>query len=118
MSEERRLRKRVNLTVYLAATNATNNILMGRVIDINAAGFLLLTESDFTLGSEYSINIALPEAINGKNLINCLAIPCHIASSANPSFNEVGFDMVYASLETKTIIEIMQEKWKLNFPEF
>ena len=117
MSQERRLRKRVNLTVYLAATNATNDTLMGRIIDINAAGFLLLTESDFTLGSEYSINISLPEDIHGQSLINCIAVSCRITQSANPSFKEVGFDMVYASLGTKKIIEIIQEKWKLNFPE-
>ncbi len=117
MSEERRLRKRVNLTVYLAATNATNNTPMGRIIDINSAGFLLLTESDFTPGSEYSINISLPDAINGQSLINCIANSCRITPSTNPSFNEVGFDIVYASLETKKIIEIMQEKWRLNFPD-
>lgn len=117
MSEERRLRKRVSLTVYLAATNATNNAPMGRIIDVTSAGFLLLTEGDFTPGSEYSINISLPEAISGQSLINCIATVCRITKSANPSFNEVGFDMVYASLETKKVIEVMQEKWKLNFPE-
>lgn len=117
MPEERRLRKRVNLTVYLAATNATNDTLMGRIIDINPSGFLLLTESDFALGTEYSINISLPEDINGQSLINCIAVSCRIIPCANPSFNEVGFDIIYASLETKKNIELMQEKWKLNFPE-
>lgn len=117
MSEERRLRKRVNLTVYLAATNATNDTLLGRIIDINPSGFLLLTESDFSLGTEYSINISLPEEIDGKNIINCIAATCRISKGANPSFNEVGFDIIYASLETKKIVELIQEKWKLNFPE-
>ena len=117
MPEERRLRKRVNLTVYLAATNATNDTLMGRIIDINSSGFLLLTESDIALDTEYSINISLPEAINGQNLINCIAVSCRITQSANPSFNEVGFDIIYASLETKKIVELMQDKWKLNFPD-
>jgi hypothetical protein len=115
--EERRLRKRVNLTIYLAATNAADNTPMGRIVDINSAGFLLLTESNFTLGTEYSINILLPEAINGLSLINCIANFCRISQSANPRFTEMGFDIIYASLETKKIIEIIQEKWKLNFPE-
>jgi hypothetical protein len=116
MPNERRLRKRVNLSVYLAAVDAANLQLLGRIVDINAAGFLLLTEEKLDLGHEYSVNITLPEAIQEKSLVNCIAIVRRVTDSANPSFFEIGFDISYASSETKTIIEKIQEKWHLNFP--
>lgn len=117
MSNERRLRKRVNLSVYLGVFDANTKMLMGRVIDINPAGILLLTEREYANGSEFSVNIQLPESILGQSVINCLIKVCHTEVCANESFNEVGLDVIYTSIESKKIIEKVQDKWCLKFPE-
>jgi hypothetical protein len=117
VSEERRFRKRVNLSVYLAATNTASGELMGRIIDLNPAGFLLLTDNEYSPDDTYSINISLPEPVHELLLINCIAVACRHKSSANPAFNEVGFEITFASSETKKIIEEIQQRWHLNFPE-
>jgi hypothetical protein len=116
VTQERRLRKRINLSVYLAAADAATGVALGKIIDINAAGFLLLTDASISLAQKYSLTIALPEPINQQKTINCNAVACRISPSANPSFSEVGFDIIYATTAHKAIIELLQEKWRLNFP--
>ena len=117
MSDERRLRKRVHLSVYLAADNTRTGEAMGKLVDINPAGFLLLTTQTFTTGEEFSVIIHLPETIDEQEVINCKAVALRSSKCANPDFNEVAFEVIYMSSESKKIVEEIQSKWHLNFPE-
>ena len=117
MSDERRLRKRVHLSVYLAADNTSTGKPMGNLVDINPAGFLLLTADNYTTGEEFSVNIHLPETIDEQAVINCKATAVRSRKSANPDFNEVAFEVIYMSSESKKIVEEIQAKWHLNFPD-
>ncbi|HEY6528400.1 MAG TPA: PilZ domain-containing protein [Cellvibrionaceae bacterium] len=116
MNDERRLRKRVNLSVYLAATDATSQDTIGNLIDISAAGFLLLTERTLNQQGTLSINIQLPEPIETLSVINVIAQIIRSKSSHKPKFYETAFEITYASSQTKRIIEILQDQWHLHLP--
>jgi hypothetical protein len=117
MADERRLRKRVNLSVYLAADNTLTGESMGKLVEINPSGFLLLTNSTYAAGMEYSVNLQLPEILDGIERVNCKARVIRAKKSANHDFNEVAFEIMYMSSAAKKIIEQVQEKWVLHFPE-
>jgi hypothetical protein len=116
MNDERRLRKRVNLSVYLAATDTSLNHSLGHLIDISAAGFLLLTDQVINNAQALSINIKLPETIEGLDIINCIAQVIRSKPSPNPQFFEVAFEITYASSQAKRIIEVLQQQWHLHLP--
>ncbi|RYZ86239.1 MAG: PilZ domain-containing protein [Moraxellaceae bacterium] len=116
MTSERRLRKRVNLSVYLAATNATTYDVLGHLIDISPAGFLLLTERTLDQQGTLSINIQLPEPLENLNIINVIAQIIRSKPSPKPNFYETAFEITYASSQTKRIIEILQDQWHLQLP--
>jgi PilZ domain len=116
MSDERRLRKRVNLSVYLAATDAAIDKPMGNLIDLSAAGFLLLTDQDISQTGDVSINIQLPNPIENVSFINVIAKFIRSKPSAKPLYHECAFEITYATSQTKRIIEELQQHWHLHFP--
>lgn len=116
MSDERRLRKRVNLSVYLAVSDALMDSPLGNLIDLNAAGFLIISDKDIAQSGELSINIKLPEPIEDLVYINVIAKLIRSKPSSNPIYNESAFEITYASSQTKRIIEVLQQHWHLHFP--
>ncbi len=114
LSQNRRSRKRVNLFFYLIAKDAATSCTIGNIVEITPAGFLLLSASELLPQTNMSINIELPEPIDECKLINCICEIKHCRRSANPDFYEVGFDITYASSQTKLIIERIQQKLGLR----
>lgn len=132
MSRERRLRKRVTLSVYLPATDTHINAPLGHIIDINAGGFLLLSEQPLAPSCSYSVNIQLPSGFNTSVLgdeqpgdttadnnpvINVIAQVVRSQPSVKPHFYESAFEISYASVHTKRIIERLQQHYHLHMPQ-
>jgi hypothetical protein len=117
MSDERRLRKRVNLSVYLAVTDALMDKPLGNLIDLSAAGFLILSEKTIAHPGELSINIKLPEPIENLSHINVIAKFIRSKPSSKPNYHESAFEIIYASSQTKRIIEALQQHWHIHFPD-
>lgn len=116
MSNERRLRKRVTLSVYLTAIDTQPNVPLGHIVEINAGGFLLLGEHSLTQLQQYSLNIQLPKTLQKPAMINLIAKVVRTTPSAKAGFYESAFEISYASLETKRIIEQLQRDYHLNMP--
>jgi len=116
LSQNRRSRKRVNLSFYLIAKDAATSEALGNIVDITPAGFLLLSAKELVPQANISVNIDLPEPVDDCQLINCICEIKRCRKSANPDFYEVGFDITYASSQTKLIIEHIQQKWELRLP--
>jgi hypothetical protein len=116
MSNNRRLRKRVNLSVYLSALNAADGTELGHLLDISAAGFLVLTDRELLPQEDMSVNITLPEPIETRTTINVLAKFIRCKDSKRKKFYEAAFEIIYASSDTKRIIETIQQRWELKLP--
>jgi PilZ domain len=116
MNNERRLRKRVNLSVYLAAIDANLHNPLGNLIDLSPAGFLLLTEHPLDQSDTLSVNIQLPSPIEETHTINVIAQIIRTKPSIKPQFYEIAFEITYASSQTKRIIEALQQQYYLHLP--
>jgi hypothetical protein len=101
----------------MVATDAAMNNPLGNLIDISAAGFLLLTDHVPNQEGTLSINIKLPEPIENIEFINCIAQIIRSKPSVKPKFYEVAFEITYASSQAKRIIETLQQQWHLHLPE-
>lgn len=116
MTNERRLRKRVTLSVNLPALDTQLNAPLGHIIEINAGGFLLLSEQALAESSQHSLNVQLPKTLQEPSIINLIAKVVRTRPSVKAGFYESAFEINYASIDTKRIIEQLQQDYHLNMP--
>ena len=58
--QERRGIARRHLIYYLRTWDKASNRLLGHVVDINTNGFMLISEEPIAVGSEYQLEVRLP----------------------------------------------------------
>jgi len=91
MDRRRAPRKRV--TYHLRALDSDTKETQGRVADITNEGIMLIGETAFEPGREYSLRIELPEEINGITAIDCKVMCMWCKKDADPGFYSAGFSV-------------------------
>ena len=112
---ERRLLQRTNLALYLKVLDASNDQLLGNIIDINVCVFLLLTKQTLQENTPFNVKIELPGENSPQTYAECSAVVRRVTKSVNPSFNEIGFEITQITSNVRNTIEELEQHLLLKF---
>ncbi len=102
---ERRSLDRSNLSIYLRAKDRDSDEYMGYMIDVNICGFLLLNEHELPVNNTFRVDIELPKPIDGRSQVECRAVSKRCVKSSNPSFFEIGFEIIDIHPSERFVLE-------------
>jgi hypothetical protein len=91
--KERRSIARRHLIYYLRTWDMTNNRLLGHVVDINTGGFMLISEEPIAAGSEYRLEVRLPNPQGDLQAMRFRAICRWNNNNINKPFFDSGFEI-------------------------
>jgi len=96
-----RKHKRRHLIYNLAVTLQDSGELLGRLVDINPSGMMIMSSEPMQEGSEYAVKILLDEApLTGLPPTLELKATCRwCRKSVNPALYDAGFELAEPSAE-------------------
>ncbi len=103
-SDQRQIR-RWNLIVYLRVWDLESGDLIGRIIDLSAAGFLIIGLAACERGRIYRLEIHWEDDERRPHSLRCEAECRWSKRGINPDFHESGFQLVDQSIEVLFPIE-------------
>jgi hypothetical protein len=105
--QERRRVARRHLIYYLRTWDTDSNRLLGHVVDINAGGFMLISEEPIPVGSEYRLEVRLPNP-NGDLQTMRFRASCRWSNNdINKSFFDSGFQILEKDSDAIRLIQQM-----------
>ena len=105
MPNERRLRKRIDLLIHLLVTDLATGQAIGRVVDANLSGCLVLSDKHFVEGTPLELNVELPEPHEGQPYVYCKATVIRSEPAENPQFNLIALEITYMRHEDTKLFE-------------
>lgn len=93
-ANERRSIARRHLIYYLRTWDTASNRLLGHVVDINTGGFMLISEELISIGSEYRLEVRLPNPQGDLQTMRFRAICRWSNNDINKSFFDSGFEIL------------------------
>jgi hypothetical protein len=105
--KERRGTERRHLIYYLRTWDTTNNRLLGHVVDINTGGFMLISEEPIAIGSEYRLEVRLPNPQGDLQTMRFRAICRWSNNDVNKSFFDSGFQILEKDSDAVRTIQQM-----------
>ena len=104
---ERRSIARRHLIYYLRTWDTTNNRLLGHVVDINTGGFMLISEEPIAIGSEYRLEVRLPNPQGDLQAMRFRAVCRWSNNDINKSFFDSGFEILEKDSDAVLMIQQM-----------
>ncbi len=109
MTDKRILRRKESF-FYLKIVESSSGELIGRLVDITADGFKLVSRKAIELNKEFDLVLELPESFEGDNNIAFKAISLHTKKDINPDYNDTGFKFLDLSMDNlKKISQLMKK---------
>jgi hypothetical protein len=105
--EDRRTVARRHLIYYLRAWDASNNRLVGHVVDITTDGFMLISEEPITIGKAYDFEVRLPNTQGDLQPMRFRAVCRWSNNDINKSFFDSGFEILEKSSDAVHTIQTM-----------
>ena len=113
MGNNRKLKRR-HLIYYLRVFDKNSGKLMGHLVDVTQEGILLISEEPVPENTEYSLNMVLPETLEGEEMIEFRATSLWSKRDINPSFIATGYKIHDLSTEKSGIISSLVERFGFN----
>ena len=110
MTDKRILRRKESL-FYLKIVDSSSGELIGRLVDITADGFKLVSRQAIELNKEFNLVLELPEPFDGDNKMTFKATSLHIKKDINPDYNDTGFQFLDLSKENLKKISLLMKKY-------
>jgi hypothetical protein len=105
--KERRSIARRHLIYYLRTWDTTNNRLLGHVVDINTRGFMLISEEPIPGGSEYRLEVRLPNPEGNLQALRFRAVCRWSNNDINKQFFDSGFEILEQDSDAVRMIQQM-----------
>lgn len=107
---DKRISKRKESLFYLKVVDHASGELVGRLVDITADGFKLISKNKITLNEEFNLALELPAAFEGQEQMLFNATSLHSEKDVNPEYTVTGFRFIALSREnSKNIHRLMKE---------
>ena len=107
--DERRTRKRVYMMFYSRIRDRHSGDLIGHLVDLTAEGLLVVSETPLEIGQVLFMQMELPDDVSDKQFLKFDAQVAWCRKDVDPSFYDLGFQLVDISPEdidiTKRLIE-------------
>jgi hypothetical protein len=107
--DERRARKRVYMMFYSRIRDRHSGDLIGHLVDLTAEGLLVVSETPLEIGRVLFMQMELPDDVSDKQFLKFDAQVAWCRKDVDPSFYDLGFQLVDISPEdidiTKRFIE-------------
>lgn len=110
MTDKRILRRKESL-FYLKIVELSSGELIGRLVDITADGFKLVSRQAVELNKEFDLVLELPELFDGDNKMVFKATSLHTKKDINPDYNDTGFKFLDLSTENLKKISLLMKKY-------
>jgi hypothetical protein len=103
--DERRTRKRVYMMFYSRIRDRHSGDLIGHLVDLTSSGMLVVSETPVEVGQVLFMQMELPEDVSEKQFLKFDAQTAWCRRDVDPSFYDIGFQLVDISPEDNEIIK-------------
>jgi len=93
--------------------SATDDRILGRLVDVTAGGLMFLTDREYEEGMVLQLRLPLPRMANGKTAIEVEGPVIWTREDQNPRFQRVGLRFDHLGAEEAYIIETVLQRLHL-----
>ncbi|MEN4011740.1 MAG: PilZ domain-containing protein [Chloroflexota bacterium] len=109
MNDRRKLKRR-HILYYLLVFDHDTHALLGHLVDITAAGVMLISPQALETGRVYTLRMQLPYEISGKHELVFSARSKWCRKDINPDFYDTGFELLDVAGEDIQAVEWLIER--------
>ena len=110
MNDKRKV-ERKHLIYYLKVTDCATDQVLGHVVNISNEGVMLISEKPIKAGSDFKLQMFLPEEIQGSRYFEFAATSRWCEEDENPDFYNIGFLLNNVSEHGIEVIQRLIDKF-------
>jgi len=93
--------------------SASNDRILGRLVDVTPGGLMFLSERAYSVGTTLHLRLPLPRMANGKTAIEVDGDVIWCKPDSNPAFQRVGVQFAALGAEEAYIVETVLQRLHL-----
>lgn len=110
---DKRTQRRPNSPHRINVLSASNDAVLGRLVNITTGGLMFLSSEAFDHGTDLNMRLPLPTMANGNTAIELNGVVVWCGCDHNPKFNRIGIQFCNLGAEEGYIIETVLQRLHL-----
>ena len=114
MAKEYRKQIRKHVIYFSEIHDKANPLFSAHLVDISKEGIMVITGEEIETNKRFQLEIILPEEVDGRDKINCMAISKWCKKDINPDYYATGFEVEGLDIIDSELIEFLIYEYGFN----